>query len=82
MFPVLRPSSDQRRDERSSKIGDTGGGGTYDCDVAVSLELWDPGVIFLEDTEGEWEAPEESFEDECCDQEAPGCLATVGGGEV
>lgn len=47
---------DKRHDDWCSKITETGCYGAYNGNVAIAGELWNPGVVFLEDTKGEGEA--------------------------
>lgn len=47
---------DKRHDDWCSKITETGCYGAHDGNVAIAGELWNPGVVLLEDTKGEREA--------------------------
>jgi len=76
--PVFRPASDKWHDQRRTEIGDAGGGGADHGDVSVILELREVGVIVLKDTEREWKAPEQGFEDEGGEEKAPCWEAAVG----
>jgi hypothetical protein len=53
--PSLIPL-DERHDDWGSKIPEPRSYGPHDADIAIVCKLGDFGVVFLEDTKGEWEA--------------------------
>ena len=74
---VLREPGEEPVDERSGKVQDSGrrrADGRQRLFLVCELVR---RVVLLEDTEGEWEAPDERFEDEAGDEHEPGVFAPV-----